>query len=1008
MAQKQNAVADPTVRMDSRKFLGALNDSAQAKVAFFEDKIQKMGNRDGKNWRLVALHAKNLYFEDVDSNKYYLADHTKNGRTINISNIRPVQIVEEKKQDLFSESCLRLVDSIESNDQSGMSTAFKRMQAQRFSGRAVPHSGYVKCRDNVRRQITVTNEDVTLTDDVRNRLISAIVEGLSDRVIVENGQVVSGTFDDGGKIRLPVTKWSSRKLVAKRMRDAAADAYWSEGFQARVAHLAHLISEDKIEEAVNSIAPFLDEMEEFTLLDSAKTRRLVENALAANAIFNQTLCDDTATLFHRTNLKVNKNKIVAEWKNIAKKSEHPVLAENVQVLSESKNFEAAYDKFLHLIFEAISNREVAAEALATTLAALKTKTPRIRESHDLSSKLNNLIARLKQKDFDDAAIYEAEDLIATIQEELTANETLGDFDQLPGDDPMDDIQGLGGDMEGAPVININSPLIQVGGSSSAGGADELGGSEDLGMDMASEEGAEEGELADLLGDEDELGGGDEEDDLADLLGGMEESRKSRRSIAESRPNHYEMKKDDDDDHASGTDDGREGEEFDFAESSDPYAIKTSEFKIAESRSLNDYGAPVINDHSDLRKIVNIMQRLVQEYKMTESAIQENKSKLARASIDAIGLMIPAGKMPFAIQQVVNLFESEKPFPGAAEPFGKDDSDSDDSDSDDSGWEKPWEDGDDGSTAEDQLHGPRIPGRGLARDSYAPRSMKRESKFARRAITEGIKILETQSDAALCEFAGVKFIFDHGGNSDLDPVVLSEDGAVEIPIPEHLYASAFNSVNGKGGTDFSEWLYGSIEQLRPISDAEDRALEEAMATITTGPNGELQVNVSDDVAITGGSDEEMIPEVGDEELPPEMGDMGGPEDMEGMEDMEDMEDMEEPDVDMAPVDSLDMGNEEDMEDEPVMGDEGMPDFEAEESEMDSEDEEDEEEPKFEDKDITDPTNTKYTKHVKDNKRDMPAHKPTKKTDDKLAEVGPDMKEDDGSGTKPPTARKMSHK
>jgi hypothetical protein len=102
---------------------------------------------------------------------------------------------------------------------------------------------------------------------------------------------------------------------------------------------------------------------------------------------------------HRTNLKSTASKIVEEWRNIAKKAEHPVLAENVHILESSKNFEAACDKFLTLIFEAISNREVAAEALATTLNVLRDKTPKIKESHELSSKLNGLISRLKSPDF---------------------------------------------------------------------------------------------------------------------------------------------------------------------------------------------------------------------------------------------------------------------------------------------------------------------------------------------------------------------------------------------------------------------------------------------------------------------------------------------------------------------------------------------------------------------------------------------------------------------------------
>jgi hypothetical protein len=80
-----------------------------------------------------------------------------------------------------------------------------------------------------------------------------------------------------------VTKWAARKLVARRMRDAAQNAYWSEGFQTRIYGLAKLVNEGKIEEAVKSISTFLDEMEEFTLLTRAQTQTLVENTLAAKA-----------------------------------------------------------------------------------------------------------------------------------------------------------------------------------------------------------------------------------------------------------------------------------------------------------------------------------------------------------------------------------------------------------------------------------------------------------------------------------------------------------------------------------------------------------------------------------------------------------------------------------------------------------------------------------------------------------------------------------------------------
>jgi len=154
------------------------------------------------------------------------------------------------------------------------------------SGRSVPYSGFVRCRDNITRRVNVSSSD-SLSEDTRDRLIAAIVEGLRDQVIVENGRVVSASFSNGDPVKLPVTKWAARKLVAKKMRAAADGAYWSEGFQTRIKHIAQLVLEGDIERAVKVVSPFLNEMEEFTLLSRSQTQTLVENSLAANAIFNQ-------------------------------------------------------------------------------------------------------------------------------------------------------------------------------------------------------------------------------------------------------------------------------------------------------------------------------------------------------------------------------------------------------------------------------------------------------------------------------------------------------------------------------------------------------------------------------------------------------------------------------------------------------------------------------------------------------------------------------------------------
>ena len=116
--------------------------------------------------------------------------------------------------------------------------------------------------------------------------------------------------------------------------------------------------------------------------------------------------------------------------------------------------------------------------------------------------------------------------------------------------------------------------------------------------------------------------------------------------------------------------------------------------------------------------------------------------------------------------------------------------------------------------------------------------------------------------------------------------------------------------------------------------------------------------------------------------------------------------------MAPVDSVDMTIVD--TDAKESSEEGeMPDFEEDESmeeeeseEEDSEDDEESEEGFAEDKDITTPANAKYLKHVKEDPRNIPAVKIPKGTDDELEDIGPDVKKDDGTGTKSPTAKKGS--
>jgi hypothetical protein len=446
---------------------------------------------------------------------------------------------------------------------------------------------------------------------------------------------------------------------------------------------------------------------------------------------------------------------------------------------------------------------------------------------------------------------------------------------------------------------------------------------------------------------------------------------------------------------------------------DPYAIRRGEKVYTEGLRFADYGSPVITDDADLSRIAQIMRRLAVENKLVGKALQENLQNMAKASIKAVGLVIPSAKMNAAVEQAVRRFAEEW-----EKPWVKDKKKGKDGDSKKDG--KPWEDEDDDNedegVAEDQYKIPLRKPRGMSRSNFSRemgKGAKSESRVnVRQAIAEGISWGKAQDDAIPGQLGGVNFIFDHGGDDDsLKPVVLSEDGAVEIPIPSDLYDDAFaaaNMIEGDG-TNFVQWLAESIEQLRPLSSSEERMLDEAVAKITTGPDGTISVEVSDDVEVNNTGDG-MGDEIGDE--------MGGVGEM--GDEMEPMDD-----EGMSPVDATDpeaageMGGEEEVD---PGAEDSMPDFENGGESMDAggmngdEMAHDEQQPPkpgeeddgihFEDRDITAPPNAKFTAHVKDNKRKTPEVKVPGKTNDRLEAIGPDLKVDDGTGTKPPVSRKNS--
>lgn len=966
------------VTIESQKFLAAINDSAQAQVAQFERLVENIGNKSGQKWRLAALNGNKLVIEDIRNNRYYLAEHAKQkGGKVNIFNINQIAIVEDKKQSVYDSKVLNLLDAIEENDQRGMRSAWKGIASHRFSGRNVPASGLVRTRDGVVRHIPVQGEEV-MDEHTKARLVAALVESVTDQVVLENGRIINASFNTDPHRRIPVSEWTCRKVVGNYMREAAQQAYLSPGFQNRIYKVAQLIEKDNIKEAVESLKDFLAEMQEFSLLNRKETGTLVENALAAKAVFNQDLCNDTATLFYRTNLKVNRDDIVKEWRTTAQKAQHPILLENVSVLERAKNFDSAYDTFLNMIFnEAMSPRDEEIESYRKALELLR-DTSSIKEDADLSAKLNELLTRLNESDVDDATVNVVRETLAAARKEVDALKRLEDFDQMPGDsigeDLADELESddMGG--EGAPTININSPLIQIGGTSSGGGEpmDDLGGGGGLDDLGGGEE--EEEDLGGLGGEtEDELGGlgGGEEDELGGLEGLGLESKSKGKAITEADKairkalglkENAELGKDwssliaklgskadelnasgrslrrrlaeademcDEETDDTNDDDGDDGDKKDewqkpwekdesVDESTDPYAFDDVETLAGIG---SGYGVPALGE--EVEDVVQEMFNIAEEKDIQLEDI-ENISEMAREAIKRSGVKLPENKINEAIKQAGDAFaqqlrqkldEDQYKFldnqqRGRANRAKTRSSFEKKHDTSGGGGE-----GGGGSTESADLPGEKM-------ESRDP------SKFT--LISE-----DKDNCGILFENQGVQFILDYAE----PPLVTSVDNAVQLDIPGQLKESALAAarVNTGDPKPFLSWVMNNIEQLRTIPETEENSLDEAIASIRTGPDGSIDVSVdSEDPQITVSDVNDVADVEGGEmdgEMDGEMGmdmgmdvdgvggeagmDMGGEEGMQPIDDVGGAEVDAGPDVDAVPdfeggVEAGDKGPEHGME------------------------------------------------------------------------------------------------
>lgn len=613
------------VVMDSKKLLGAFNSSAQAKIATLTEAIHHLGRSKKRDWHLAAVTGDQLFVECRTTGRLYAGSFKREkGGKLTITAMRPIVVVESKKRHTIEASCLRLIDSIEANHQAGMSTSFNQLANARFTPRTIPESGVVKTRDGVVRTVVVA-ESGPLT-----RTEQATLAKFAYRAFTKApGQMTFSEETGDVNQTIPLSDWAYRRCRARHMRQVALEAYKSEGFQNCVMEVARAVYDGKVDAAVDKAKPFLREFQEFCVLDRRGLQRLIENALATRGCFNQTLCDDVATLFWRTNLNVNRNDILTEWRNVAKVTGNANLLDNISRLEQSGDFEAAYNKLIGLIFtEAVSSRDVTADAYLLALKKVR-DVPRVDEEISLAEKIDDLIARLSKPEPDHATIAEAEDTLAAIKDELKERERGQDIDNF--DDVKGDLDGgdIGDDVDlsepekpaGGTTVNFN---INIGkdGDVSTDGDEDLAGMDDVfGGD---EEGGEEegGGLDDMI----KLGGG----------GGEEE---------------------DEEEGGGGLDLGLESlqDDQDAMTEADPYYRYRGTSNNSTKPFGHDYGRSPITVAEDRDRVVAEMLRIVVERKLSAKTTTEQFGRIAKLALEAVGMRIPERAIGETLDQLNKSF-----------------------------------------------------------------------------------------------------------------------------------------------------------------------------------------------------------------------------------------------------------------------------------------------------------------------------------------------------------------
>lgn len=888
------SVIKESVTMDTRKFLSALNNSAQSQIAFFEDAVRRLGEQHGREWALTALHSTKLVMEDKDANEFMIADYAKEkGGRIKISNVRRVELHEDKKPELFENTCLDLIDAIEEGDNKALDAAYNRIAASRFRSTAIPSTGLVRTKDGVIRHIVV--------EDAKPNLAQRLIEHICDHFVLTESGKIEGSFarEDFSKVNFGVGELTTRKLVAKQMCEVAQNAWKSQNFQTLVESVAGLICKEKLEEAIDYSGKFLRENQEFCLLNPAQWRELVSQALATRAVFNEDLIGDVSVLMHKTNLKVNHDELVDAWRKTAVRTGHPIMLENVDVLANAENFEAAYGQFLGTLMEAAG--ETTKGALETGLLALKQLVSKGDIDQPTSEELDELINNLKTKG-DSDSIWKAMEVLDGVRRHVTQAEGLSDFDEMPGpgaesdlgiDDTQEDTQPEAGAETAQVTGGGDKPLrvtVEMDPAAMAASANAAAAP----SAPAAPAGEDEFDLSSL--NDIDLEGGEEtekepenqgtEENAEDILAGLE-SKEAQPAITEDEIKDFLKGEFPDNPDAieqggvtttestepatEASEDVNEEAEADdesetVEESDDPYKlpdlqvegigidadygviVEDSDLSPADVQGFNDSLKDDQNedDPNALLAQAEAYIRTNDRFKSKLESVKDPKTQQAMVT-DLAGKLIAQRQakdsMPEGVDAPTGVVEGkDEACPKCKKPCNLCKCKKE-------------------AVKEDQYKSPQT--------QLSKRGLKKAA--INKLVKEGkLEWLNRTNEAVLGKFKGVEFVIDH---SEMPVAVLSSNGNMQVPIPESLVAGALyisEASDKEADVDgFVKWLDENIESLRPCDDS----LEEAVARVTANDDGSVDVEVSTGdtaAAVAAGMDSEPTVPPMDDVTPEFMG------------------------------------------------------------------------------------------------------------------------------------------